>query len=445
MKISRYTFIFTEKDNYYLYNTLSNAFIEIDSQSFNLLKKLQSSKADFKVDEIEDKDLLKMLVEKRIVTTNNKDEFLLYKSIINGYRNSKVQIHLTIAPTMDCNYSCPYCFEKKKETYITTETIDSIIKYVEHEKDLSKLHLTWFGGEPLLAINKIEEFYDKLKKIWTKDFSSNIITNGFLISSESLRILKKAQISFIQITLDGKKEYHNKMKFTKDCNDTFSKTIDNIDLLLQEAPEIKVVIRINLNKENATDFVELNHFLTNRYKDYRNIFVVPAFIMDTACGSNCNNSDNIFFSRKEKSDFNKKLFYEDGIITPFIKYPEQVFPECAIRNPHSIAFDPEGYAYKCWEIIGDKKYAIGVVNDKGHLANINKTVLNRYLYGADPLNDKTCSSCSYLPICGGGCPHDRLKNEFDNKKVDTCTCKKGYLEEFLKMHLILKNKASYKT
>ena len=89
------------------------------------------------------------------------------------------------------------------------------------------------------------------------------------------------------------------------------------------------------------------------------------------------------------------------------------FNECAIRNDMAIAFDPEGYAYKCWEVIGNKEYAIGKLNDDGILTDINQTVLNRQLYGADTFDDPACSKCKYLPICNGGCPIQRIENKFE--------------------------------
>lgn len=104
----------------------------------------------------------------------------------------------------------------------------------------------------------------------------------------------------------------------------------------------------------------------------------------------------------------------------------------------SISFDPEGYAYKCWEVIGNKKYAIGKLDNKGRIKDVNENILNRHLYAADPLEDPTCSACRYLPICNGGCPIQRIENVFEGKKNNCCTFYKGRMEEFLKIHLKLK-------
>jgi uncharacterized protein len=135
MKISKYTFLFSSGEEYYVYNTLSNALIGIDKDSYDILIQIQLEKSKIKESDI-DKELYDVLEEKRFTAENDKDEFLVYKSMIDAQRNSLNHMHLTIAPTMDCNFSCHYCFEKKEKTYITSEIIDSLLEYLKQQKKL---------------------------------------------------------------------------------------------------------------------------------------------------------------------------------------------------------------------------------------------------------------------------------------------------------------------
>jgi uncharacterized protein len=434
MKISKYTFLFSVEEEYFIYNTLSNALIEIDLDSYNTLQRINSEKSEIKSDDI-DSELYAVLEDKRFLTENEKDDFLAYKAIIDLQRNTTNHIHLTIAPTMDCNFSCHYCFEKKEKSYITSEIIDSLIKYIEKQKDLSDIFLTWFGGEPLMAINQIKEFYDKFKKIQgDKKFKSNIITTAYYITPDVIETLKAVEISSMQITLDGNKETHNKVKQTKECSDVFSKIIQNIDLIVEKAPEIHINIRVNLTKENAKEYIELYNFLINRYQG-KKIGIAPAFVNDRGC--NKGENPNLFFTRKECSEFVLNLYNNYKIHSPFLHYPSRFFQECAIRNRTSTSIDSDGYVYKCWEIIGNKKYAIGKL-ENGEITNINQIMYNRQRFGADTIDDKTCSKCVYLPVCNGGCPIHRIENEFEGAKNDVCTFYKGYLPEFMKAHIRLK-------
>ena len=408
MKISKYTFMFDENgQEYYVYNTLSNALMEIDKESYSLLFESRNtqklSTADF------DEDLWEALCINNIISDNDTDDYLKYKASITNIRKQRTGMHLTLAPTMDCCFRCHYCFEKYKEKkYMTPEIMDQIIKYVTSYPELKNIKITWFGGEPLMAVPQIEEFYDKFRDIWQEPFISNIITTGYHIDKESIRVMQKVGISSVQITLDGMKETHNKVKHLPSGEDVFERILSNIELLNDSAPEINITIRVNLTLENKEEYIPLHKLCLTRFYGRSNITISPAFVLDRGTGDICRSNNNIFFGHIERSKFILNLA-KNGINSVFVRYPEPFFNECAIRNEMAIAFDPEGYAYKCWEVIGNKEYAIGKLNDDGILTDINQTILNRQLYGADTFDDPICSQCKYLPICNGGCPIQRIE------------------------------------
>ena len=440
MKISMYTFLFEIDSKFYAYNTLSNALIEIAEDTYKILLVNKNRHTPLQEKDLGCDELYQTLIENHMITENDRDEFLLYKSIILAGRSINI-LNLTIAPTMDCNYSCSYCFENcKRSVYMTEEVISSIIKFLKNNETTKNVHVTWFGGEPLMGINQIRSLYSQMIQLSDKRYSFSMITNGFLMSLNIIEFLKEMKLRHIQITLDGLKENHNKVKYTSNCADTFTRTIKNIDLLVSSAPDIRVDIRVNMNKENADEFAELYAFITERYKTNPQIGIYPAFVTASSSESTLN---SVLFSRKEKSRFLQNLYYDTNILTYPCRYPDSSFMECSIRNTKTFTIDPEGYLYKCWEIIGDRKYAIGKFNKNGDVEITNQVIDNRYLYGADPLEDKTCSQCSYLPICFGGCPHKRIENEFKHEYHDTCTHLKGSLKEFIKIHLLSKTDSAF--
>ena len=437
MKISKYTFMFDENgQEYYVYNTLSNALMEIDKESYSLLFESRNtqklSTADF------DEDLWEALCINNIISDNDTDDYLKYKASITNIRKQRTGMHLTLAPTMDCCFRCHYCFEKYKEKkYMTPEIMDQIIKYVTSYPELKNIKITWFGGEPLMAVPQIEEFYDKFRDIWQEPFISNIITTGYHIDKESIRVMQKVGISSVQITLDGMKETHNKVKHLPSGEDVFERILSNIELLNDSAPEINITIRVNLTLENKEEYIPLHKLCLTRFYGRSNITISPAFVLDRGTGDICRSNNNIFFGHIERSKFILNLA-KNGINSVFVRYPEPFFNECAIRNEMAIAFDPEGYAYKCWEVIGNKEYAIGKLNDDGILTDINQTILNRQLYGADTFDDPICSQCKYLPICNGGCPIQRIENKFEGGHNDCFSHYKGFMPDFLKIHIARK-------
>lgn len=46
---------------------------------------------------------------------------------------------------------------------MSEDIMDSIVNYIMHKKGLENIRITWFGGEPLMAVPQMEMFYNKLK------------------------------------------------------------------------------------------------------------------------------------------------------------------------------------------------------------------------------------------------------------------------------------------
>lgn len=72
-----------------------------------------------------------------------------------AYESTEEKLTFVIAPTLACNLNCVYCFEngyRNKKT-MSEETLDEVISFIESKlKNQTKsIHITWFGGEPLLA------------------------------------------------------------------------------------------------------------------------------------------------------------------------------------------------------------------------------------------------------------------------------------------------------
>ena len=433
MKVSRYTFFFKDNDECYIYNSLSNALIKIDEESYQSLEEADKGKAGIDNDAYDD-ELLKVLAERNFITDNDDDDYLKLKSIIMAQRGQHGSMHLTLAPTMDCCFRCHYCFEKyKTKTYMTTDVMDAIIAHVKCHQDLKSIKITWFGGEPLMALPQIEQFYDKFKPVWgDRPYDSNVITTGYHIDKEAVRVLDKVGVKSVQITLDGGRETHNRVKHFAGSGDTFGRVLDNVQLYNDLSPDVNIVFRVNLTMDNADEYEPLQEMILSRFSGRKMIAIAPAFVMDRSLNG-CK-SKAALFSRRQCSEYILKLARK-GIDSTFIRYPSPFFYECAIRNNVAISFDPEGYAYKCWELIGNKEFAIGRLDADGHIADINTKMLNRQLYGADPFEDPACMECKYLPICNGGCPINRIENKFDGGHNNCCTLHKGYMAEFLREHL----------
>ena len=92
----------------------------------------------------------------------------------------------TFLITYDCNFRCPYCFEKdiqKDGTAFTKEMVDKAyqaILQIAPDERLRSRSITLYGGEPLLKRNKniISYIIEQGKEL---GFKFSAISNGCLL------------------------------------------------------------------------------------------------------------------------------------------------------------------------------------------------------------------------------------------------------------------------
>lgn len=424
MILSKYNTIYYSKNNgYLLYNSLSNSFAKLNKELYNILLEIKT-KPEL-VEKI-DKDLFKILLEKKIFVESDIDEYdnIKLKTLMNRY-DSKV-LSLTIAPTRDCNFNCTYCYEEDRPPiYIDNITCENIVKFIESYKDVKYLSLCWYGGEPLLAFDRIEEITNILKE---KDYIINatLISNGYLLTDHIVDKLNNLFIHSIQITIDGLEDTHNVRRKHKVNKDSFNKIINNIELVVSKHENIIVAIRCNIDKSNSAEYHKLQAFINSRFKKYNNIHLSPGFVEE---GMKC------CFNRKERTDFLLEQFYKYNN-TELSFYPSGFRSECMARCINSFLIDPEGNLFKCWADICQHEKSIGNINTK----EFNSVIATRYLVGADQLEDKKCIECNLFPICDGGCAYQRIENKFNKTEHDLCDLRRGNLHKFLDIHYEIKNR-----
>lgn len=424
MLFSKYNYLFNEASRYYLYNSMSNSFAELDEDIYHYLESLQG-KDEIK---IEDEKLLERLKKMKAVVDSDEDSLLRLKYFSMFRHMDTHELALTINPTLDCNFACPYCFEgHHPNIYMTDEVEDGIVEFVKKHKDATSINVTWFGGEPLLAFGRIETLTAKLLGLGLK-YNAGIITNGYLLNSYVISRLTALQVKSIQVTIDGLAPVHDKRRCLKGGGATFATIIENVKNVRTACPDINLCVRVNVDRTNADDFVGLYRMF--QQDDMKGIKFSPAFVDDIRDSNKC------VLNSKEQYDYVVRLLKEHGIV--FSGFYPKVRMECFVRNANFVSIGPQGELYKCWNDIGNPDKVYGYID--GRITN--EHVLLRYLAASDPFEDKACKECFLLPVCFGGCPYQRIKRDYENKELDVCPSMKEYLRANLLLHEEIKNSES---
>lgn len=417
--MSRFNILFREETRCFIYNSLSGGLHEIDEESFNTCLAYQNAKQI----KYTPNAIFGNLFKKSYIVPKGKDDeeikLMHYFKLRQNFQQDRLT--MIIAPTLFCNFSCPYCYEKDLPyTQMSENVINGIIDFIkQREKDFKHLEICWHGGEPLCGLSIIEKILSRIDKEISLPISSQtMVSNGYLIDERFTSLFSQHKLDYLQITIDGKKENHNKNRVSKNGLPTFDKIINNIKYALKELSNVNIGIRMNVHKGNMMDFVPLYQELTKLFNNNR-VHIYSAFVQDNqACRVSC-------FNSVEKTNYLYNLYKLIGLNLSTTNF-ELKLGKCTAIYEHSYIVDPSGDLYKCWVDVGVKAYSIGTVFDGVQNYRLNE----KYLLSSDKFSDKKCLSCCIFPICNGGC--NKYRFDKDYKTEDICPLSADMIVKFLK-------------
>lgn len=429
---SKYNHYFKSDNTYFIYNARSNALLQLDKEIFEEFE-------TFEIEESSNCELYENLLYGGMIIPDKVEELQILENEMYTKRFSTNSLGLSIAPTMKCNFTCPYCYERESQKYskMSKETKESIVNYVYNKKSgISSLVITWYGGEPLLSLDDIKELSKELIAICDENdikYFAGITTNGYFLDVDTFNLFKDLRISSIQIPLDGHKKFHDSTRFTKNGRGSFNKIMDNLKSLKniynsEDAYKPFISIRLNVTRLNMNSMFDvLQELDDNNILSYVTPYVAHVFDDDDI-------SNEITLNFKEFNTFKQKFLKNleesyDKKLDISIVYPSRIANSCSCDVQGSFVIDPDGNLYKCWEEIGKTQSKIGNIN-KGLDKFRNKNYYD-YLH-FNPTKHLICKECNILPLCmGGPCPLRRV----DGRDID-CESKKV---EFLdKMYISFK-------
>ena len=149
-------------------------------------------------------ELEKCLLEEEILVTAQMQKH--FAEIVESVLNNT--LYITLMPTESCNFRCVYCYETHEILKMSTETVSAIKEYISKlckENQFKRVAVLWFGGEPTLCAEIIEDIGEHIKAIVDKkkiEFVSSMTTNAYLLTKEMFEKFLSLGITFFQITLE---------------------------------------------------------------------------------------------------------------------------------------------------------------------------------------------------------------------------------------------------
>ncbi len=431
---SRYNTLFhSERFGYFLYNALTNTLIELDEAHYTSLKGFRAHQSFSGAED--GSGFFSLLFENKILIETGEETRLL---LAREYKRNAIcfdtsHLGLTICPTLQCNFLCPYCFEhdQKGSSMMTSETAERLLYFIKSYKEVRHLSITWYGGEPLLAFDIIGRITKNIKALDIDFEGAGMVTNGYLLNSEKIAQLDELKVNFIQITLDGPEKVHDTRRVLAKGGPTFQTILSNVDALMNSTYKGFCAIRINVDKRNYNQFVELRASLLERFKG-KNLSV-HAGRVDTSINHTYNHACSLDLHEWTKFIFDVHHKSGQPPVGGFYP-PDNLVGICVATTHQAFVVGPEGELYKCWEDVGKPEMIIGTIHQDESVANPELRAL--YSIGTDAYRDQECRKCAVLPICGGGCANKRLRTkQFGEKGPEFCSPYKEDLTNYLEAYI----------
>jgi uncharacterized protein len=335
-----------------------------------------------------------------------------------------------LMPTYQCNLRCAYCFQDHMRTdpayghllrTMDPAMVDRIFHGMEQIEAAHGIpagaevvrNITLFGGEPLL-----EESRPIIEYILNKAFArgrANVmaITNGTDLAAYK-DLLGPDKISFLQITLDGPPEEHDKRRIYADGSGSFERIAGNVTMALEQGTQVSM--RMNIDRANIAHLPALaDEFVARGWTAHRLFsgYVAPVHASNEQTSKKSTfNSWELNVAMAEIKGLHPSVQRIGGGDDSLLGKARQIFdgradPMTGFRSSFCSAhtsmyvIDLFGDLYACWERTGDPSLRIGAIEPSGEV-RMSRAIMDMWR-SRSVTSNPVCRKCRYASYCGGGC------------------------------------------
>lgn len=290
-------------------------------------------------------------------------------------------LELILLPTEKCNFRCKYCYEDFAMGRMSPVVVAGI-KALIHERsaDLRRLHISWFGGEPLLAkdiVLDVSHFAQHCSFERGIEYQSSMTTNGFLLTAATHTEMLAAGITQFQISLDGDEKHHDISRPLANGRGTYKTIMQNLSDILASDATFQVTLRLHITNENAEEIFAFYRTIKN------GVLADPRVRLFTKVVANLG-GPNLEKSILPDGDAGRRVRQE--ILTDYnlnlnkIEAREGDIKVCYAARPNSFVIRSNGDVGKCTVAFHSAHNAVGHIAETGSLG-LNKAKLAKWMQG----------------------------------------------------------------
>jgi len=306
------------------------------------------------------------------------------------------------------------------------------------DERITKFHVTWYGGEPLLAASTLWDLSERFLKLSEQHsfrYSAAITTNGTLLTKDTVSNLLRYRVTSMQVTVDGPREIHDARRpFRRGTRSSFDTILENLDHVVGK---MDISLRINTDRRNAAFTEDLLGILADKGWLGEDTgfypYMAPVSKLTDACADVAQECCTAASFLDHSISFCKACgTYGVPIRTRALyHFPVSVKYNCGAVSLNSMVITPSGDIHKCGLTVSDENESLGNIREPLDLVNPN---LLKWL-NFDPFALEACRECDLLPICLGACPKRALEGENPTESI-SCRCTKDNIDTILALHAV---------
>jgi len=240
-----------------------------------------------------------------------------------------------------------------------------------------------------------------------RGYRFSAVTNGVELGS-FLHLLRSGQITFLQITLDGPPEVHDRCRFRADGSGTFADITENITAALETGARVSV--RTNVDQRNIEHVQELADICVAYRWPAKDNFVLYCHPVLRKAGERKPTDLSLQQLSEKLTEYARKypgIRMVDVGVSLEAKFLGLLatgtyalfYPVSCGSNLGMYLFDPHGDVHVCWDCVGEDVGRVG--------RYVPKLVI--YQESLEQWRNRTimsipqCRACKYALLCGGGC------------------------------------------
>lgn len=409
MKKSKYNIAVVNNDKVLLYNTFRDSMMVVSKSYYQYIL---DTKEDYSKLKALDKLNYDNLIEHGYLIDDDIDEYkqLCFAHKMRTYHNDTYT--LTVLPTLDCNLRCWYCFEKHiKDSRLSTNVKSMIKEYtkkIANSEEYTCLKLDFFGGEPLLHFE--EDVYPLLKDIQDyfhenkKQLVVLFVTNGVYLNDKVIDKLSEFDEVAIQVSTDGNKNEHDKVKFIPGSREgTYNQIMENVRKICDRLHNIFINLRINYTDETLKNIDGYIEEVKNIDRNKIEIHLERVW-----------QTKQKGMAESELLQNAINMFITNGFYVTYSHFHRRNY-SCKTEKYAQAVISYDGKIYKCTGRDFTTDMEEGYMDDNNNIQwDINK--LSKRI-GLETFSHTKCKTCKFLPLCWGPCSQASLEmkaGELDN-------------------------------